>query len=126
IFDNREVLLQRFEGLQDLKQRLSGDGFDDQLVPLFSDDGIFARKFELPRDAHRSIATIPEDFHVTWNTHGRVTYAIAYAVTGTMSTGPEETGCKAEICPKSEHSGDRNSRVPALPRPLSQPNCKNR
>ena len=60
VVDVRESFWQGFEPSEQIKQTALPHRFDDQALPFLPHDGVGSLELELPGNAHRLIAPVPE------------------------------------------------------------------
>jgi hypothetical protein len=63
-----KIFIQRPEPRQNGQERSRRRRFDDEPLPLFSNNGVFTGQFELARNSNRLVAPIPEQFDVSFPT----------------------------------------------------------
>ena len=66
-----KILIERFEGCQQLQQRLRWGRFDDQLFTLFAHDRMISGEFELAGNSRRLVGAVLKEFHATFRDHAR-------------------------------------------------------
>jgi hypothetical protein len=69
VADFRQLVIERTPGGQDLEQRSTWHGLDDQSIPFLPKQGLVAWQLQISWNADRLVAAIPKEPHDTLSFH---------------------------------------------------------